>query len=288
MSAEILDGKKIAEQVRAEIRQRVADIQKTTGESVSIVNILIGHDVGAQKYAEAQRRAAADVGIMYALKTFDPEITQKDLQYFLKELCRDSSVTGVMIHRPLPKQLNEQELFNHIDHLKDIEGMNARNIGNIVTGQGHIVPCTAAAVMEHLRAAGVALRGKEVVIVGASKNVGRPLALLFLQEMATVTVCHIATAEAGKLADHVRRADIVIVAVGKPNLITGDMINDGAVVIDVGMNQVNGKIVGDVDFCSVSKKAFMITPVPGGVGPLTVVMLMRNAIEAFHLQKNHP
>lgn len=285
MSAHILDGKAIAEKVLADIQGETARIKDETGKAVRILNILIGDDIGAQKYAAAQRRVAEQAGILYELKTFDPDISQSDLQDFLEKTGQDPSITGVMVHRPLPGHIHEQAVFNQIHPLKDIEGMNARNIGNIVTGQGHLIPCTAAAVMEHLKAAGAVLRGKDVVVVGASKNVGRPLALLLLEKMATVTVCHIATAEAGQLNAHVRRADIVIVAVGKPGLITSDMIKDGAVVIDVGMNQVNGRIVGDVDFESVSAKASMMTPVPGGVGPLTVMMLMRNAVEAFYLQQ---
>ncbi len=197
----------------------------------------------------------------------------------------DSSVTGIMIQKPVPEQIDFYKALYAIDLLKDIEGMHSAHIGSLASGGKCFVPCTAAAVMEHLKAAGVPLRGKDVVVVGASEIVGKPLALLLLQDMATVTVCHIATTEAGKLQEHVKRADVVIVAVGKPGLITGDMIKEGAVVIDVGTNILNGKVVGDVDFDAVSKKASMITPVPGGVGPVTVMMLMRNAIEAFWIQQ---
>ncbi len=282
----ILDGRLLATQVKDGIQRDVAMMRSQTNQTIHILNVLVGDDSNALKYAKAQQRAAEDVGIAYDLKTFPADISQDKLQTFIMGLHDDPSVNGIMVHRPLPAHINEQDVFNCIDCLKDIEGMNARNIGDVVLGTAALIPCTAAAVMEHLRAAGLTLRGKDIVVVGASKNVGRPLALLLLQEFATVTVCHIGTAEAGRLRHHVQQADIVIVAVGKPGLITGDMIRDGAVVIDVGMNSVDGRVKGDVDFDSVSAKASMITPVPGGVGPVTVMMLMRNAVKAFLLQKD--
>jgi len=285
VSAKILDGKILAAQVKEGIKTDAVAAKREAGRDIRIVSVLVGDEECALKYADAQKKVADEIGIIYDLARFPQDVTQADLQAAITQLSRDPTTTGVMVHKPLPEKINEQAVFNCIDPLKDIEGMNAKNIGNIVLGRGQILPCTAAAVMEHLKAAGIALRGKEAVVVGASEIVGKPLALLLLQEMATVTVCHIATTEAGKLKDHVRRADVVVVAVGRPNLITGGMIKDGAVVIDVGMNHVDGKMVGDVEFETVAPKASMMTPVPGGVGPVTVMMLMRNAIEAFRLQQ---
>jgi methylenetetrahydrofolate dehydrogenase (NADP+)/methenyltetrahydrofolate cyclohydrolase len=189
-----------------------------------------------------------------------------------------------MIHKPVPEQITYHEVANKVDIRKDLEGINIVNIGKILLGASKMIPCTPAAVMEHLYSTGVNLRGKEVVIVGASEIVGKPLALLLLRELATVTICHIATSEAGKLVGHVGRADILVVAVGKPGVIKGEWIKNNAIVIDVGINQVDNKIIGDVEFESAQKKASFITPVPGGVGPVTVTMLMRNAIEAYKLQ----
>jgi len=167
---------------------------------------------------------------------------------------------------------------------KDLEGINVSNIGKMILGETKIIPCTPASVMEHIKSTGVNLRGKEAVIIGHSVIVGKPLSLLLLEQYATVTVCHVATSEVGRLEEHVRRADVLIVAVGKPSVVRGNWIKEGAIVIDVGINRVDDKIIGDVEFEGAKTKASFITPVPGGVGPVTVVMLMRNGIEAFKAQ----
>ena len=189
-----------------------------------------------------------------------------------------------MIHKPVPPQIDYRLVANYVDIAKDLEGINIANIGKMVLGETKLIPCTPASVMEHIKSTGVNLRGKEVVIVGHSEIVGKPLSLLLLGEYATVTVCHVATSEAGRLLEHVGRADILVVAVGKAELIKGEWIKKDATVIDVGINSVGDKIVGDVEFDAAVKRAAFITPVPGGVGPVTVVMLMRNGIEAFKLQ----
>ncbi|HOY10057.1 MAG TPA: bifunctional 5,10-methylenetetrahydrofolate dehydrogenase/5,10-methenyltetrahydrofolate cyclohydrolase, partial [Candidatus Omnitrophota bacterium] len=202
----------------------------------------------------------------------------------IRRLNDDPSVNGVMIHKPFPEHIDYQGAANCLDVRKDLEGINVANIGKMLLGETRLIPCTPAAVMEHLKFTGQPLRGKEAVIVGASHIVGKPLSLLLLKEMATVTVCHIATSEAGHLPDHVGRADILIVAAGRPGLIKGEWVRDGAVVIDVGINKVGENIVGDVEFETAKERASFITPVPGGVGPVTVMMLMRNGLEAFKLQ----
>ncbi|MFP4473502.1 MAG: bifunctional 5,10-methylenetetrahydrofolate dehydrogenase/5,10-methenyltetrahydrofolate cyclohydrolase [Candidatus Omnitrophota bacterium] len=285
MPARLLDGKQLAHQLKQDLCRETALIRETYQKVPLMCNILIGDDPGARYYANSQKRVAEEIGIDYIQKAFPAEVTQGALSNYLDDLNDDPAVTGIMVHKPVPDHIHEQSVFNELAPLKDIEGMNSLNIGNVLLGKGNIIPCTAAAVMAHLDAADISLRGKEVVIVGASEIVGKPLAMLCLAKMATVTVCHIATSEAGRLDEHVKRADVVIVAVGKPGLITGAMIKDGAVVIDVGINKVAGGIVGDVDFESAVQHAGSLTPVPGGVGPVTVIMLMRNIIESFYLQQ---
>lgn len=285
MSAEILDGKKIAAAVKEDLKKLVASVSKEADETIRIVNIMVGNDLSSSFYAKSQKRVANEIGVDYKLLELKETVSEMDIMSRIFELNADPNIHGILINKPLPDYVDGQMVSNCVAVEKDIEGMNASNIGNVLLGKSHVIPCTAAAVMEHIKAAGIKLRGKEVAVVGASEIVGKPLSLLLLQEFATVTICHIGTSEAGMLDVHVKRADIVIVAVGKVGLITGEMIKDGAVVIDVGINKVGDKLVGDVDFESVVKKASMISPVPGGVGPVTVMMLMRNVVETFKIQK---
>ncbi|MBI5415314.1 MAG: bifunctional 5,10-methylenetetrahydrofolate dehydrogenase/5,10-methenyltetrahydrofolate cyclohydrolase, partial [Candidatus Omnitrophica bacterium] len=235
-------------------------------------------------YARSQQKVAEYIGISYELETLPANITQKDLVAFVKKLDAEGSVHGVMLHKPVPAHIDYRAVGNQISPVKDMEGVNVVNIGKMILGDTRIIPCTPAAVMEHIRSTGVNLRGKEAVVVGHSEIVGKPLSMLLLAENATVTVCHVATSEAGKLTEHIGRADVLVVAVGKPALVKGDWIKHGAVVIDVGINKLDSGIVGDVEFEPAKKRASFITPVPGGVGPVTVVMLMRNGIETFKAQ----
>ncbi len=286
MSAELLDGRVLAQHLRDQLQREVAALKERTGAVPRLMNLLMSNDAAGSFYARSQQKAAEQIGIDYELVSLSPSTPEDEIVRHLDAFNADPAVSGIMIHKPLPTHINDQRLANHVAVDKDIEGLNASNIGNVLLGKSQVIPCTAAAVMEHLKAAHVELRGREVVIVGASEIVGKPLALLLLRAYATVTVCHIATSEAGRLADHVARADVLIVAVGKPSLITGDMIRPGAVVIDVGITRVGDKIIGDVDFASAVSRASKITPVPGGVGPVTVMMLMRNAVRAYCNQKN--
>lgn len=285
MSAQILDGKKLAAVVKEDLKQMVAEASTAANETIRIVNILVGKDPGSSFYANSQKKAAEEIGIEYQLLEMDEKISEMEVMSRIFELNNDDHIHGILIHKPLPAHIDGQLVSNCVAVEKDVEGMNASNIGNVLLGKSRVIPCTAAAVMEHLKSASIELRGKEVVIIGASEIVGKPLALLLLQEMATVTVCHIGTSEADMLETHVKRADIVVVAVGKPGLINGRMIKAHAAVIDVGINKVGDKFIGDVDFNSALEKASMITPVPGGVGPVTVMMLMRNAVEIFKMQR---
>jgi len=285
MSAKILDGKALAKEIKEQLKSEVRALKEKTGDVPHLVNVMVGDDSSSCTYAKSQERAAGELGIDYELINLPKDTTQADFVAFISKLNTDKEVNGIMIHKPFPPQVDYFKAANLVDTAKDLEGINVTNIGRMLLGETKIIPCTPAAVIEHIDKTGIDVRGKEVVIVGSSDIVGKPLGLLLLRRLATVSFCHIATSEAGRLIDHVREADILIVAVGKPGLIKGEWIKQGAVVIDVGINQVDGKIVGDIEFDKALEKASFITPVPGGVGPVTVVMLMRNGIEAYKIQK---
>ncbi len=284
VSARVLDGRKLVHKIKEQLQKEVLSIKKMTGDVPALVNVMIGADPGSCAYANAQKKIAEYIGTRYELLQLSSEISQGDLIKYIQRLNEDERVNGIMIHKPLPQRISYRTVANCVDTAKDLEGINVKNIGKMILGETRLIPCTPAAVMEHIRSTGVNLRGKEAVIVGHSEIVGKPLSLLLLEQYATVTICHIATSEAGRLQDHVGRADVLIVAVGKPRLIPGDWIKKNAIVIDVGINQVGQQIVGDVVFESAVKRAAFITPVPGGVGPVTVAMLMKNGVEAYRLQ----
>lgn len=278
--AKLLEGKPLAEKIKEEIKQQV----QALGKQPVLASILVGENAGAESYVKSQKKTADGLGIEYQFHKLGAETTENALIEFINKLNADKSVNGIIIQMPLPQQIDYKKISQHISPEKDVEGMHPANIGKILFGNAKILPCTPAAVMELLNATGVDLYGKEVVVVGHSEIVGKPLDLLLLDKFATVTVCHIGTSKAGKLEEHVRKAEILIVAVGRAGLIKGDWVKEGAIVVDVGINRVADKIVGDVEFEEAEKRASWITPVPGGVGPLTVTMLMRNLIEAAKLQ----
>ncbi len=279
--ARLLEGKPIAEKIKEQIKQSVAGLNSKP----VLASIQVGENAGASAYANSQKKTADLLGIEYQFHKLPAETSQAELINFIQKLNADKSVNGMIIQMPLPAQIDYKKISQYILPDKDIEGMHPANIGKLVFGKAAIVPCTAAAVMELLKETGVDLYGKEVVVVGHSEIVGKPLVLLLLEKFATVTDCHIGTSKAGKLEEHIGKADILIVAVGKAGLIKGDLVKAGAIVIDVGINRVNDKIVGDVEFETAQARAAWITPVPGGVGPLTVAMLMRNLVEAAKLQQ---
>jgi len=285
MPAEILDGRVLSARIRQELKQQLDILKEKTGDVPSLVNFMVGDNDGSASYARAQEKAAAAIGIRCRLVSLPGDITQDDLIGQIKTANADAAITGIMIDKPFPKGLDDHAVVNAMNPAKDVEGLHVSHLGKIMTGRPGMIPCTAAAVMAHIREAGCDLYGKETVIVGASEIVGKPLALLLLKEMATVTVCHIGTAEAGRLEEHVARAEILIVAVGKPGIIPGAWVKPGACVIDVGINNLNGAVVGDVGFEDARTRAALITPVPGGVGPVTVMMLMKNALIAHREQK---
>jgi len=283
-SAVILDGRRLAGDIKKKLKIQISELKKSAGCIPHLVNVMIGQDHGSCAYANSQKRVAEEIGIRYTLATLPLEISQRELTNSIRRLNEDKGVHGIMIHKPVPSQIHYRMVANCVSVEKDLEGISVTNIGKMILGETKLIPCTPAAVMEHIQSTGVPLRGKEAVIVGHSEIVGKPLSLLLLEQYATVTICHIATTEAGKLVEHVNAADILVVAVGKAGLIKGEWIKKGAVVIDVGINPVNGQILGDVEFESARRRAGFITPVPGGVGPVTVVLLMRNGIEALKSQ----
>ena len=278
--AQLLEGKQIAEKIKAELKIQIAALSCKP----VLASILAGDNAGSEAYAKSQAKSAEGLGVTYQLHKFSSETSQAQLAEFIGKLNSDNRVNGIILQMPLPDQLDYKKFSSLISPQKDVEGIHPENMGKLICGSGQVVPCTANAVMELLNCTGVDLYGKEAVIIGHSGIVGKPLALLLLEKMATVTVCHIATSKADKLKDHVARADVLIVATGKPELIKGSWIKEGAIVIDVGISRVGSRLVGDVEFETAKTKASYITPVPGGVGPLTVAMLMRNLVACVKAQ----
>jgi methylenetetrahydrofolate dehydrogenase (NADP+)/methenyltetrahydrofolate cyclohydrolase len=284
MAAKIIDGTALATDLRKHVADRVAQLAQK-GRGVHLTAILVGSTPAGELYAERQRQACSTVGINYELRTLPAGINPADLINTISSLNHDPSVTGIMLHLPLPKHLDATAMQYQIDPVKDVEGVNPANIGYVVYGHTLIAPCTAQAVIELINSTGIPLRGAEAVVVGASEIAGKPIALLLTEQMATVTLCHIATRD---LAAHTRRAEILVVAVGKAGLIGPDYVRDGAVVIDVGISRIalpdgTKKTVGDVDFDAVKDRVGWITPVPGGVGPMTVSMLLKNTLRSAEL-----
>ncbi len=281
MSAKILDGKVLAQKIKDNLKEEVAALLKQNRGKPSFKAIAIGNDAGTQSYISSQKKTAEYIGIDYELIALPEKTLEVDVLLKIKALNKNTHVHGVMVHQPMPKAIDYSRLINALDVEKDIEGMNVGNLGQLMMGNTAIIPCTPASVVEHLRSTGMDFKGKEAVIVGRSEIVGKPLLLLLLELNLTVTVCHSKTED---LEKHVGRADVLVASVGKPNIIKGNWIKKGAVVVDVGINRVGEKITGDVEFDSAKEKASFITPVPGGVGPLTSVMLMKNCVNTFKAQ----
>jgi methylenetetrahydrofolate dehydrogenase (NADP+) / methenyltetrahydrofolate cyclohydrolase len=284
MAAKIIDGSAIAEETKSDVRARVSDLTART-HPVHLAALLVGATPAGELYAQRQGEACRAVGIEYTLHQMPADTTAAALKQEIRRLNADASVTGIMMHLPLPQHIRAARMQYEIDVVKDVEGVNPANIGYVVYGQTLIAPCTALAVLELIRRSGVSIRGAEAVVVGASEIAGKPIALLLAEQMATVTLCHVETRD---LPSHTRRAEILVVAVGRPGLITADHIRPGAVVIDVGINRVtqpdgSKRTVGDVDFESVRQRASHITPVPGGVGPMTVAMLLKNTLRSAEI-----
>jgi methylenetetrahydrofolate dehydrogenase (NADP+) / methenyltetrahydrofolate cyclohydrolase len=279
---QILEGKAVAAKVLAEVKAGVGALRARTGVQPTLAVILIGEDPPSQIYVRNKKRAADEVGIAARDFLFPAGCSQAELLETIRTINADPSIHGILLQLPLPKGMGEDEAVAAIAPVKDADGLHPTNLGNLLVGRPSTVPCTPAGCLEILDFYGVPLEGAEAVVVGRSRLVGKPLAQLLLARNATVTMCHTRTRD---LAEHCRRADVLCVAAGRPRFITGDMIKEGAVVIDVGVNRLDtGKLAGDVDFDSASKRARAITPVPGGVGLMTVAMLMKNTLLAASRQ----
>ena len=288
MAAKLIDGKALAATVKDQV---LADVKKLSaaGYPVTLAAILVGHSPAALVYAENQARTCREMGIAYKLHELPANIPQAELDALLVKLAQDKTVTGIMVHLPLPDHLNTQQTQFGIDVIKDVEGVNPANIGHVLYGHPIIAPCTALAAVALIESTGAKIEGADVTVVGASRIAGRPVALLLTEKGATVTVCHVYTRD---LVCHTKQADILVVAVGKAGLIDSRHVKPGAIVIDIGINRISttdvtgqsvSKTVGDVDFDSVAPIVSWITPVPGGVGPMTVAMLLRNTVRAARL-----
>ena len=283
-TAKLIDGRAAAARVKEELKKEIVELETKYQSSPLLLAVQVGENPASASYLKSQKKGCEEVGIDYQVQELPREISEKELVQFIKEKNQDEKITGIILQMPLPQQIDAEKVQEAIDPKKDVEGVNPQNMGLLFYGWPGLVPCTALAVMELIKSTGTSIKGKQVTLVGHSALVGKPLALLLLSsefDSATTTVCHIATQD---LAANTKRAEILIVAVGKPGLIKGDMVREGAIVIDVGINRVEGKIVGDVIFDEAKEKASMITPVPGGVGPVTAAMLLKNTVEAWKIQ----
>ncbi|MBL7214719.1 MAG: bifunctional methylenetetrahydrofolate dehydrogenase/methenyltetrahydrofolate cyclohydrolase FolD [Phycisphaerae bacterium] len=287
MTAQIIDGKQVAAEMRAELKEKVAKL-KTQNIVPGLAVVLVGEDPASQSYVTAKEKACEEIGIYSNDNRLPAETSEEDLLALVDKLNKDPKIHGILVQLPLPKHINEDKVLLAIDPAKDVDGFHPANVGKMVVGQDAFLPCTPHGIIQLLIRSKVKLEGAEVVIVGRSNIVGKPIANMLIQKAptgnATVTVCHTRTKN---MAEHVKRADIIIAAAGRPNTITADMVKDGAVVIDVGVNRVEDatkkrgyRLVGDVDFEAVKEKASLITPVPGGVGPMTITMLLYNTVRS--------
>ena len=286
MSAQLLEGKIIAGKIKEGLKAEIESLKQKTGSVPKLVSIQVGENPASAVYIKSQKKNAENLGIEYVLETLQEHITQDAILKMIDKLNQDETVSGIIVQLPLPKGIDHRLVMSSIAPAKDAEGMHPENLGHVLLGDAKLAPCTAQAAMELIESSGVKLYGKEATIVGHSEIVGKPLSLLLLNKFVTTNVCHIATGERGVLPEHVKNAEILVVAVGKAGLVKGEWIKEGAIVIDVGINRVEGKLVGDVEFEEAQKRAAFITPVPGGVGPLTVTMLLRNVVNAFKIQHN--
>ena len=279
--AKLINGKEIAASVREKVRLEAAELREKTGVVPGLAVILVGDDPASKIYVGNKKKACLEAGFNSFEHILPAETSQQELLELIAKLNEDPAVHGILCQLPLPEHIDERAVIAAISPKKDVDAFHPVNVGKIMIGDYDFLPCTPAGVMELIHSNGVSVGGKRCVVVGRSNIVGKPMSMLLLHENGTVTVCHSKTAD---LADECRRADILVAAVGKAKLITADMVKEGAVVVDVGMNRdPNGKLCGDVDFENVEPKASFITPVPGGVGPMTIAMLMRNTLTAAKL-----
>lgn len=279
--ARIIDGKVISKQVREEIAASVVEFKKKYNSAPGLAVIIVGNDPASQVYVRNKKRGCEEVGFYSESYELPEETTQEELIALVEKLNNDDKIHGILVQLPLPKHLNETEVLLKIKPEKDVDAFHPYNVGKIMIGNHDLLPCTPAGVMVLLEKSGIDVSGKKCVVIGRSNIVGKPMAMLLLHANGTVTICHSRTQN---LKEICREADILVASIGKPEFVKGDMVKEGAVVVDVGINRLeSGKLVGDVDFAEVEPKASYITPVPGGVGPMTITMLLKNTLTAAAL-----
>ena len=280
MSAKILNGREVATLVKDRLKEEVLQL-RSKGIYPGLAVVIVGDDPASRIYVNSKKKACDEIGIYSEEYALPSDTSQEELLALVKNLNKKENIHGILVQLPLPPHLDEEEVINTINPSKDVDAFHPQNVGKIMIGNPDFLPCTPAGVMELIKASGVSIEGKECVVVGRSNIVGKPQAMLLLHANGTVTICHSKT---NNLKETCKKADILVVAVGKAKMITGDMIKPGAVVIDVGMNRLgNKKLAGDVDFDSAVQVAGAITPVPGGVGPMTIAMLLKNTVKAAQL-----
>ena len=280
--AKIIDGKEVSAQVKEQVKEEAAQLKAATGLQVGLAVVIVGNNPASRIYVNNKKKACEAVGFQSFEYALDEGTTQEELLELVEVLNENPQVNGILVQLPLPKQIDEKAIINAISPDKDVDAFHPSNVGRIMIGSYAFLPCTPAGVMELIASTGVSVSGKNCVVIGRTNIVGKPMAMLLLHQNGTVTICHSRTQN---LKEICAQADILVAAVGKANFVTADMVKEGAVVIDVGMNRLdNGKLCGDVDFAAVEPKAGYITPVPGGVGPMTIAMLMRNTLTAAKQQ----
>lgn len=274
----MIDGKEISSQIKAELAQEVARLQKENDVTPGLAVVLVGEDPASKVYVGQKEKACAELGIFSQKHVLPADVREEELLDLVRSLNDDPDIDGILVQLPLPKHIDENRVIETIVPEKDVDGFHPVNVGKMVIGLPAFRPCTPAGIMELIKRTGVDLAGKEAVVVGRSNIVGKPISMMLLAESATVTIAHSKTKDLGEVT---RRADVLVVATGRPNMVTADMVKEGVVVIDVGVNRLDsGKLAGDVDFDGVREKASAITPVPGGVGPMTIAMLMNNTVQS--------
>jgi methylenetetrahydrofolate dehydrogenase (NADP+)/methenyltetrahydrofolate cyclohydrolase len=277
-TARIINGKEIAAQVRAELKSEIQALKEKTGVTPGLDVVLVGENPASLVYVRNKIKACEEVGIKSVQHKLPETTSHAELLSLIRKLNASKDVHGILVQLPLPKQINEEEILEEISPAKDVDGFHPYNVGRLMIGNPVLQPCTPYGVMRLLESTGVDLSGKDAVVVGRSNIVGKPMAMMLLRKNATVTVCHSKTKD---LVERIKKADILVAAIGRAEFIKGEWVKEGAVVIDVGMNRtLEGKLVGDVDFEGASERASFITPVPGGVGPMTIAMLLKNTVEA--------
>ena len=280
--AKIIDGKQVSANVREQVRTETEALKEKYGKTPGLAVVIVGNDPASRVYVNNKKKACEAVGFKSFEYALPEETTQEQLLELVEALNADSNVNGILVQLPVPKQIDDKAIINAISAEKDVDAFHPENVGRIMIGEYAFLPCTPAGVMELIDSTGVEISGKKCVVIGRSNIVGKPMAMLLLHRSGTVTICHSRTQD---LPSITKEADILVAAVGRANFVTGDMVKEGAVVIDVGMNRLeNGKLCGDVNFAEVEPKASYITPVPGGVGPMTIAMLMKNTLTAFKAQ----